>query len=221
MLTHKRQSTFKIYEPMTALTDLLITFFTSLWALSLMQIVQESHSLTHAHWSNAFWMTAVGGFFGAVSHGIGPNLPLIIRTAIWRLTLIAIGWTAFFMLMGTSVYILSPESVRWIKWLPIIFILAYHICLFIKDDFSVVIAFYAPVLVIVLLSYVYGYLVLMRTPAIYVIIGVVVSFIAAFVQHKKLVLHKHFNHNDLFHVIQLVGLYLLYVGVFNTNAIIE
>ncbi len=221
MLTRERQSTLKIFEPMTAFTDLLITFFTSIWAVSLMQIAQASQLLTHTHWSNAFWMTAAGGLLGAISHGIGPNLPAIVRTIIWRLTLIAIGWTAFFMLMGTLVYIPSAEQIWWLKWLPVIFLIAFHIRLFIKDDFSVVIAFYVPVLAIVFITYFYGYFVLARTPAIYVIIGIIISFSAAFIQQKKVGLHKHFNHNDLFHIIQLVGLYLIYIGVFNTGSIVE
>jgi len=32
------------------------------------------------------------------------------------------------------------------------------------------------------------------------------------VQVAKISLHKHFNYNDLFHVIQLLGIYLMYRG---------
>ena len=39
-----------------------------------------------------------------------------------------------------------------------------------------------------------------------------VSFAAAGVQVSGLDLHQHFNHNDLYHVIQLVGLYAFYRG---------
>ncbi len=42
--------------------------------------------------------------------------------------------------------------------------------------------------------------------------GVAVSFAAAAVQQSGLALHRHFNHNDLYHVIQMGGLYLLYRG---------
>jgi hypothetical protein len=42
--------------------------------------------------------------------------------------------------------------------------------------------------------------------------GVMVSFAAAGVQQSGFALHQHFNHNDLYHVIQMAGVYLLYRG---------
>jgi hypothetical protein len=42
--------------------------------------------------------------------------------------------------------------------------------------------------------------------------GVVVSVLAGVVQASGLRLHEHFNHNDLYHVIQIAGVVLLYRG---------
>ena len=42
--------------------------------------------------------------------------------------------------------------------------------------------------------------------------GVAVSVIAGLVQASGLTLHEHFNHNDLYHVIQTVAVVLLYQG---------
>ena len=36
------------------------------------------------------------------------------------------------------------------------------------------------------------------------------SVIAALVQQSDLALHRNFNHNDIYHVIQLAALFLLY-----------
>jgi hypothetical protein len=41
---------------------------------------------------------------------------------------------------------------------------------------------------------------------------VLVSFLAAGVQFNEIALHQHFNHNDLYHVIQMGGMYLFYRG---------
>jgi hypothetical protein len=46
----------------------------------------------------------------------------------------------------------------------------------------------------------------------WLIAGVVVSSMAAAVQLKKLTPHARFNYNDLYHVIQIVALYLFYRG---------
>ncbi|MGH7148791.1 MAG: DUF6962 family protein, partial [Nitrospiraceae bacterium] len=42
--------------------------------------------------------------------------------------------------------------------------------------------------------------------------GVLVSFLAAAVQVNGIALHDHFNHNDLYHVVQMGGMYLFYRG---------
>ena len=51
-----------------------------------------------------------------------------------------------------------------------------------------------------------------RSAARWMLAGVAVSVIAAVVQQSRWSLHRHFNHNDLYHVIQAVGVWLLYRG---------
>jgi hypothetical protein len=52
-----------------------------------------------------------------------------------------------------------------------------------------------------------------RAPGMgWLIVGVLVSLVAGVVQAKKLALHRHFNHNDLYHVIQMSALYAFYRG---------
>ncbi|MFA5516389.1 MAG: hypothetical protein WDA20_08890, partial [Desulfuromonadales bacterium] len=42
--------------------------------------------------------------------------------------------------------------------------------------------------------------------------GILVSFVAAGVQATRLAPHPFFNHNDLYHIIQIGAFYLLYRG---------
>lgn len=52
-----------------------------------------------------------------------------------------------------------------------------------------------------------------RDPASpWIIAGIAVSAVGAAVQVSGVRLHAHFNHNDLFHVIQMLGIYLLFRG---------
>ena len=45
-----------------------------------------------------------------------------------------------------------------------------------------------------------------------ILAGLLLSFVAAGVQLSRLTLHAHFNHNDLYHVIQIGAIVLLYRG---------
>jgi hypothetical protein len=40
--------------------------------------------------------------------------------------------------------------------------------------------------------------------------GIGVSLAGALLQRAGLSLHRHFNHNDLFHVLQTIGIYFYY-----------
>ena len=46
----------------------------------------------------------------------------------------------------------------------------------------------------------------------FILSGVVISVLAAVVQQRKLSLHRHFNHNDVYHLIQIGACYLFYRG---------
>jgi hypothetical protein len=42
--------------------------------------------------------------------------------------------------------------------------------------------------------------------------GILLSFVGAAIQQSGFSLHQHFNHNDLFHIVQMGAFYLLYRG---------
>jgi hypothetical protein len=51
-----------------------------------------------------------------------------------------------------------------------------------------------------------------RPGATWILAGLGVSVAAALVQRSGFALHPHFNHNDLYHVVQMLGTWLLYRG---------
>ena len=46
----------------------------------------------------------------------------------------------------------------------------------------------------------------------WLVAGVLISTFGGLVQSRRVAIHRHFNHNDLFHVIQMVALYLFFRG---------
>jgi hypothetical protein len=45
-----------------------------------------------------------------------------------------------------------------------------------------------------------------------IILGILISFIAAGVQQSGIVLHEHMNYNDIAHFIQMVAMWCFYRG---------
>ncbi len=80
------------------------------------------------------------------------------------------------------------------------------------DDFRFVIYDYGSTLAILLLLLMSGRTSGMSGHRAYIASGIVVSIAAAAVQQSGFRLHRHFNHNDLMHVVQMGGVWLLYKG---------
>jgi len=201
-----------IYEPMTVITDLILAGMTAWFAWELSAWYWERLMNIHWHFSRAFWMLALGALLGAVSHGIGPHLSPGVKDLIWKLTTVSIGFASFFLLMSAFYHVFPFETVRVLRWIPIILLVGYLLIIWRDPRFINVIRFYAPAMIFVLLVMLYSYFANSTSGSGWIIAGILVSFAAAGVQMSGFTLHKHFNHNDIYHVIQMVGMYLLYRG---------
>ncbi len=201
-----------IYEPMTVITDLIIAAFAVYFAVELNRKFEITLMNTTWHWIHVFWFLALGSFLGAVSHGIGPHLSEPIRDWIWKATTVSIGVVSFFFILAGLYHAFPFATLRWLRWLPAVALLAYTLIILRDPRFINVVKFYAPSLVLVLLIMSYSAWSSSAPGASRIAIGIVISFIAAGVLISGWDLHKNFNHNDLYHVIQLIGMYQIYRG---------
>ncbi len=201
-----------IYEPMTAITDLIIAGLGIYFAKELFELYGQLGFEVHWHWAFAFLMVAVGAFLGAVSHGIGPHFAPIVKKSIWKLTTLSVGAVAVFFLMTVVYHLPGFSESAWIKWVPIAVYVFYVGVIFNNDQFLNVILFYVPAMILVLAAMLYSQFVLGSPGAGYISIGILISFIGAAVQASGRGFHQHFNHNDIYHVIQMAGMWFFYSG---------
>jgi len=205
----------KIFEPMTIFTDGLIAVCSGYWAISLITSSSQTGISLQHYWGYGYGLIALGGLLGAISHGFGPNFPDYISKIIWKLTVASLGWTSFFLTIGSFYFIFPLNVIVWLKWVPIALLILYHIVIFINDEFKVAIYFYAPGMIFACIVFGLAYLTFALGSAGIVCLGLLMSFIAAGVQMKGVTIHEYFNHNDLYHVIQLIALYVIYLGITN------
>lgn len=181
-----------VHEPMTVATDYLLAIASLIFAIRLWH--------TNRHWAMAFLFTAAGSFFGGTHHGIAVTFGWVPSIVLWNFTVLSIGLASFFLVMGTGRDLLLVALVKliiYMSWTTMV-----------SSDFLWVIVDYGIALLIVAVVQLTW-----RGPSTpWVIWSIVVSVIGALVQMSRLTLHEHFNHNDLYHVIQLVALWLLYRG---------
>lgn len=180
-----------IHEPMTLATDYLLTIAAAIFAIRLWR--------RNRQWALAFLFTAAGSFFGGTYHGFAPVMGLLTSVVLWKITVFSLGLASFFLVIGSGRDLLLVALVK---------LIVYMSWMTAHSEFIWVIVDYGIALLIV------GVVQLVRrgpsTP--WVIGSICVSVTGALVQMSRLSLHANFNHNDLYHVIQLVALWLLYRG---------
>ncbi len=197
---------------MTAFTDLLIFGLGLYFARELYGIYVTELMSVHLHFVMVFFFMGLAGLLGALTHGIGPHLPQSIHTFIWRITLYCIGLTTFSMLLGGLYHVVSFNTMTWLKWLPLLGLIVFMILITRNDDFKTVIRFYTPAMLLLLLMMLYSLLRFQGDGTGWIILSILVALAGAAVQQSGFSLHKHFNHNDIYHLIQMGGMYLLYRG---------
>jgi hypothetical protein len=148
----------------------------------------------HRAWSQAFLFTALAAFLGGTYHAFAPENALL-----WKAVVYAVGIASFFLLAGAGGRALrafaTAKLVVYLIWMA-----THH-------EFVWVIADYGLTLLIVGAVHV-----IWRSRATsWVLASIAVSIIGALVQMYRVTIDPSwFDYNDIYHLIQIAALWLLY-----------
>ena len=139
-------------------------------------------------WALAFVFTGVAAICGGLFHAFGDRTPLL-----WKLMVMAVGIASFFLLAGTHRRLFVVAAVKFV---------VYMTWMTTHDAFLFVILDYGITLLLVGIFH----------PAKKWVWGSIgVSVLGALVQQAHLTIHpKWLDSNDLYHLIQIVALWMLY-----------
>jgi hypothetical protein len=150
-------------------------------------------------------MTATS-LLGGTYHGF------VQSAALWKSAIVLAGATNMFMLWSISVATFRAPIRTGLVAFAIIKFIVFAFWIVGHDSFKFVVydslSAMVPVLIFQCLE-----LFCRKVPSIgWIVGGVLVSMFAALVQRTNLSFAGLLNHNDIYHVIQMVGLWLLYRG---------
>jgi hypothetical protein len=161
-------------------------------------------------WAACFLAIAAAALTGGTYHGFAPRLGQARAAALWLVTYGLIGLGNVLILTGAIVaavrgsarpVLIAAVVLRFGVWFAFIFT---------RPDFRYVVYDYAGTLLGLLVFS--AWLARQRRPAgWWTLAGVAVSLAGAVIQRSRFQ-SAVFNHNDLFHVVQAVGLYLYFRG---------
>jgi hypothetical protein len=202
----------RITEPMTMITDYLMGALAFVLALRLLGDPSAGQHASGRLWAAAFVMTAVAAFVGGTYHGFIQWMPGVAGRAMWKATLVATG-VGSACLLAAAVVAASAGPLRTALVLLVVVKLAVYLwTVSTRDAFVLVIVDYGAALVAVLLAAWFIRPTGLTPAAWWITAGVAVAVVAGLIQWARVAPHPHFNHNDLFHVVQMASLYLLYRG---------
>jgi hypothetical protein len=199
-------------EPTTMATDYALAVLCGFFAWRLWKVGKGTAQASVCSWAAGFACFGLASLAGGTFHGFSALFSEAVLQELWKVTAYAIGLASFFLLTGTFSASIVPSARRFAMLIPYVQLIVYALWMATHDDFRYVIYDYALTNLCILAFQCHAGVSRKALSAPWLVGGVLVSFLAAAIQANEIALHQHFNHNDLYHVIQMGGMYLFYRG---------
>ncbi len=193
-------------------TDYALALLCGFFAWRLWRVGKGTAQASVYSWAAGFACFGLASLAGGTVHGFSTMFSEAVLQELWKLTAYAIGLASFFLLTGTFSACIMPSVRRFALLIPYAQLIIYVLWMATRDDFRYVIYDYAFTNLSILALQLYVGMTHRTMSAPWLVGAVLVSFLGAAAQVSGVSLHQHFNHNDLYHVIQMGGMYLFYRG---------
>ena len=202
-------------EQTTAITDVFLAIFSLYVVNSIYQSGKGVDTTKTKIWVWAFALLFLAAILGSVAHGI--KMPLIINYFIWQPLNLSLGLAIALFAAGViydwNDYNLSRKLFFLLMATGIVF---YSITLIFPDSFIVFILYEAVAMLFSLVLYILLWTRKKLPGSQFMALGILVTIIAAVVQaidSLSLKIIWEFDHNGIFHIIQIFGILLLMKGL--------
>jgi hypothetical protein len=194
-----------LYEPATLITDYLL----ALVALACGLLLRRNNPGLSRRWfARAMLLSAFSAFVGGSYHGFAPNFGPELQEIWWRLVLIILNLVSAALALSLMHEVAPTRRQAWIRTLIILKLVVFVLIAMAKPAFLFAIIDYGTAL----LAWIVAAFVARRRWRGWMLAAIGLSFVAAAVQQLRLSPSLHFNHNDLYHVIQALAFGAFYRG---------
>lgn len=196
----------QLQHPSNVLTDGLLGLFTLLLAVRLVRNGAGPRRVL----GYAFVCVGIAALAGGAFHGLERIASPFLLTLLWKVTVLLIGIGGTLLaIVAISVCVTGAGTALVLRSLVVLQLIAYAAWMLAHDDFRYVVYHYGTS---ILLLFVLFALTWKRHPQVsrLMVGAVAVAVLAAVVQQAGVGLHEHLDHNDIYHLIQMGTMYLLY-----------
>ena len=199
-------------QPTTAITDYLLAAVALASWWSTLRRDRSDPQQARRMWAWAFAALALAAVTGGTYHGFVASVATPAGAALWKATVFLMGIMDLLMLCGSFTAALDRRWRRYAVAAAVAKFLVYAAWMACHNDYRYVVYDYAPSMLAILLIHALPGSFRDDPGARSILVGLLLSFVAAGVQLSRLTFHAHFNHNDLYHVIQIGAIVMLYRG---------
>lgn len=196
-------------EPTTALTDFALAALAVVLAFRLGRS-SKPLPLARKLWVAAFLLIAAGAVLGGVRHALAEETASLVRGRLWAITYCVLGLANLALLAGL-VRAFVPAAFRTAAWVALSLRYAAFVVLLLPlRDLRLVVADFALTLILLLAFSVHSMAFTREGAGPWLLATVLVSAAGALVQFLAVRPLIGFNHNDLFHIVQMGATWLFY-----------
>lgn len=201
-----------IAEPDVALTDYGLAVECGLFAWV---ISRQGHRSLLAGWFTFFFVSlSLGAVFGGTVHGFFGEESSLGYKILWPATLVSIGMMALAVWGIAATTAFSMKVARRVQRMgALLFALYVGGVFFLRQPYWIAIVDYLPPAFFLLSVWTRVYFRTRTKPVLWGVVGLALTVVAAGVQIGQVAVHPvYFNHNALYHLIQAVALYLMFLA---------
>jgi len=201
-----------ISQPLTLATDYALGLTALAAAVLLARKRQDPRSLPARLWAAGFASLAAAAFLGGTWHGFAPRLPEIAAEAIWKATLAATGLASFLLVAGTARGSVGRRPAAAITALAAAKLAAFLAWAGFHDEYEGVVVDTGVAMAAILVLQLVARVRRGARSAPWIAAGILVSVAAAGIEAAGVSPGGPFTHDDLYHLVQIGGVLLLYRG---------
>lgn len=202
----------QLREPATFWTDCALAAWSAWLAAALFYRTPAPVPHLLAWWIGGFASCALAATAGALHHALGHALPPSANRATWRLALLSLVATGLCLMQVAALLALAGPPLFVAQISAYVAAALFALAALRVEKFSVAIQAYGLGQLLVLAAAIAARHAHPPAHLIWLGAAITTSALAAAVQHFRLSPHAHFNHNDLYHVVQAAAQGFFFLG---------
>jgi len=208
---------FKLYEPVTILTN---TFIGIYCLYVFLKLVKHPNQVIQ-YWAMFYILISLSSTIGSVTHGVHEQLGERFLYITWfSMNAVSLLAMYYFFNAAYGYYHLQGESMKLIyRNIVAIWVIALLVITALLNNFLIIKIHAGLVLTYSLIVHLLTHY-KKAAGSMYIVWGIAVSFLSIVVHSLKLSVHEWFNYKDISHIIMLTSLIIIYRGLqikFKTN----